>query len=199
MRLIPGRKMVIPNGVNLATLPQPVPAPHGAGLDIVLCGRITAQKNPELACAIAETSPPDWRWTWLGGGDLEDLVRARSRIAVTGWLPRSEALARLAAADVVVHTSSWEGMPIALLEAMALGLPAVVTDVVGNRDLVEPGKTGFVCREAEDFLRALGALAKGPALRHAMGAAARARVAQTYDQDRLEQRWTALYDRLRRR
>jgi glycosyltransferase involved in cell wall biosynthesis len=196
MRLIPGRKIAIPNGVNLAALSVPDLRPDQVGLNIMLCGRITAQKNPELACAVAEASPPEWRWTWLGGGDLEDFVRARGRISVTGWMPRSEAVTKLAGGDVVVHTSSWEGMPIAILEAMALGLPAIVTDAVGNRDVVEPGKTGFVCGNAEDFLRALSTLANKPALRRTMGDAARARVVETYDQTRLKQLWTALYESL---
>src|SRR6185312_8614205 len=53
MRHIPGRKIAIPNGVNLADLPPPEPKRPRAGMDIVLCGRITAQKNPELANRVA--------------------------------------------------------------------------------------------------------------------------------------------------
>jgi len=196
MRLIPGRKMVIPNGIDLTSLPQPTPRQDHEGLNIVLCGRITAQKNPELACAIAEASPPDWRWTWLGGGDLEDSVRVRGRISVTGWLPRSEAMARLTAADVAVHTSNWEGMPIAILEAMAMGLPVVATDVVGNRDLVIQKKTGFIGRSKSELLEGLRALAASTALRREMGTAARLRVITEFNQEDLARRWAALYARL---
>jgi glycosyltransferase involved in cell wall biosynthesis len=198
MRFIPGRKIVIPNGIDLDALPQPAVTPPHQGLDIVLCGRITVQKNPRLACAIAAASPPEWRWTWLGSGEMEDVVREGGRIAVAGWLPRPDVLARLGAADVIVHTSSWEGMPIAMLEAMALGRPVVATDVVGNRDLVEPGKTGFVARDVAGVLRALCTLEKSPSLRQAMGEAARARVATDYNQTRLAARWMQLYESLRR-
>jgi glycosyltransferase involved in cell wall biosynthesis len=196
MRLLPGHKMMIPNGVDLAGLPSLSAQPNRTYLNVILCGRITAQKNPKLACAIAEASSPHWRWTWLGGGDLEDLVKIRGRIAVTGWLSRGEVLAKLAAADVVVHTSSWEGMPIALLEAMGIGLPAVVTDVPGNRDVVDPTKTGFICRTLDDFVYALNILANEPALRRKMGDAARARVQRMFDLDRLQQRWISLYKEL---
>ena len=199
MKLIPGRKIVIPNGIDMANMPPRQPRSAHDGLNIVLCGRITVQKNPQLACAIADAAPPQWRWTWLGGGDLENLVRERGRIAVAGWLQRSEALARLGDADVMVHTSSWEGMPIAILEAMALGLPVVATDVVGNRDLVEIGKNGFTARTVPEFLRALHALAADPALRQAMGDAARTSVMRDYDQKRLGSRWLALYEEVRRR
>lgn len=99
----------------------------------------------------------------------------------------------------MVHTSSWEGMPIAMLEAMALGLPVVATDVVGNRDLVRPGETGYVARDVEEFLKALQKLAETPALRRKMGDAARAAVIQEYDQDQLAKRWQALYGEVYRR
>lgn len=48
-----------------------------------------------------------------------------------------------------LSTSRWEGMPLAVLEAMAHGLPTVVTDVVGNRDVVENEKTGFLYEEGD--------------------------------------------------
>jgi len=197
MRFIPGAKMDIPNGVDLATLPAPVPAPPHEGLDILLCGRITTQKNPELACRIAALSPPSWRWTWLGGGELEGLVQAGGRITVTGWIPRAEALARLKAGDVMVHTSSWEGMPIAVLEAMALGLPIVATNVVGNSDLVDPGKTGFIADDVTGFIAALTQLAASSELRQRMGREGRERVAENFDQATLSARWMALYGDVR--
>jgi glycosyltransferase involved in cell wall biosynthesis len=193
MRSIPGRKIVIPNGIDLAAIPTPPQAQQHDGLEIVLCGRITTQKNPQLACAIAGASPPEWRWTWLGGGDLEGIVRAHGRIAVAGWLPRTEVLGRLGAADVMVHTSSWEGMPIAILEGMALGLPVVTTDVVGNRDLVVSGRTGFVADDVASFLTALNTLAGSLELRRNMGLAGRHRVMAEFNQADLARRWMELY------
>ncbi|HKU55080.1 MAG TPA: glycosyltransferase [Rhizomicrobium sp.] len=193
MRRIPGRKLTIPNGINLGELPDSRPKDKSAGMDIVLCGRITAQKNPELANRIAAASPAEWRWTWLGDGELRDAVLAGGRIAVAGWMPRGEVLARLGAADVMVHTSSWEGMPIAILEAMALGLPAVVTDVVGNRDLVVSGKTGFVADTDSDLLQALKQLETDPELRRRMGEAGHERIMKEFDQEKLGKIWLSLY------
>jgi glycosyltransferase involved in cell wall biosynthesis len=200
MRAIPGWKMIISNGIDLASLP---PKDHSGssqpGLQIALCGRITAQKNPELACQIAQISPPDWRWVWLGDGDLQDLVARSGRIEVLGWMPRTSALARLSASDIMVHTSSWEGMPLAILEAMAVGLPVVATNVVGNRDLVVPGETGFVADDAPAFLRALQSLASSKDLRRKMGEASRLRVANEFDQVMLGKRWMDLYRQISRK
>ncbi|HKU65852.1 MAG TPA: glycosyltransferase [Rhizomicrobium sp.] len=194
MRFIPGTKMDIPNGIDLSILPSPIPAPPHEGLDVLLCGRITAQKNPALACRIAALSPPSWRWTWLGGGELEDVVRESRRIAVTGWITRTQALARLQTGDVMVHTSSWEGMPIAILEAMAAGLPVVATDVVGNRDLIVTGETGFTAGDETGFLHELSKLAAAPELRAKMGIAARQRVAEKFNHATLGRRWMTLYE-----
>ena len=193
MRRIPGRKLVIPNAIDMAGLPLPKPRQPRAGMDIVLCGRITVQKNPQLASRIAAASPPEWRWTWLGDGELRDTVLAGGRIAVAGWMPRMEVLVKLAAADVLLHTSSWEGMPIAVLEAMAMSLPVVATNVVGNRDLVLPGKTGFIANNDAGLLQALRKLDADPELREQMGKAARKRIAEEFSQGRVGEAWLSLY------
>ncbi len=196
MRGIPGTKAVIPNGVDFAALHPAAKTIARARLQIVLCGRITAQKNPLLACAVAAASPPDWHWTWLGDGDMRDDVERAGRIEILGWMPRSEVLSRISASDIMVTTSSWEGMPIAVLEAMALGLPVVATNSVGNRDLVQSGETGFIATDIPGFLHALHCLALSPELRRRMGDAGRRRVMDEYDQDKLGAHWIELYTRL---
>jgi glycosyltransferase involved in cell wall biosynthesis len=196
MRAIPGRKMDIPNGIDLATLPPPPERPGNDNLKIALCGRITAQKNPKLACQIAKLSPREWRWVWLGDGELGDMV-AKAGIVVSGWQSRAKAIAMLGACDVLLHTSSWEGMPIAILEAMALGLPVVATNAVGNRDLVIQDKTGFIAVDAAGFVTALKTLAASSERRHRLGSAGRRRVEQEFDQSKLAARWLALYENFR--
>jgi glycosyltransferase involved in cell wall biosynthesis len=193
MRFIPGYKCSIPNGIDLREFSLPAHEQTSDHLEIVLCGRITVQKNPALASAIAEESPPDWRWTWLGDGEQRELVERSGRIEVTGWQPRATTLARLAKGDILIHTSSWEGMPIAILESMALGLPVVATDVVGNRDLVVDGETGFLAYDRASFSIALETLSKSRELRQRMGQAGRRRIEAEFDQAKLAQRWADLY------
>ena len=50
----------------------------------------------------------------------------------------------IADASVYLTTARWEGLPLAVLEAMSLGIPVVASDVVGNRDAVEEGVTGYL-------------------------------------------------------
>src|SRR5581483_4113978 len=69
---------------------------------------------------------------------LEDVV------TLAGHLPRRRVRDALAAADIFLLPSLSEGSPIAVMEAMAMGLPVVVTDVGGNRELVADGVHGYV-------------------------------------------------------
>ena len=82
-----------------------------------------------------------------------------------------------------LSTSRWEGMPLAVLEAMAHGMPAVVSEVVGNQDVVKNGATGFLYAEgdAETAAAALCRLADEPDLRRALGRRAREDVRQMHD------------------
>lgn len=193
LRGVPGRKGMIPNGISLADFQDVVPAARSGRFRVVLCGRLSAQKNPAMAAAIAAAAPADWEWLWIGDGELRAEAEASGRIQVLGWLGRQEVLSLVASADVLLHMSLWEGMPMAILEAMALGRPVVASDVVGNKDLVVPGRTGFLVETVEDSVRAMTALAGSDALRRQMGDAGRAEVARTFDQSFLIRRWIDLY------
>jgi glycosyltransferase involved in cell wall biosynthesis len=130
-RRLPGRPLVtyVPNVVRRTHVPE-VSAAASAGrhrLRVATLGRILPQKDPDFfrrAVRHARDLPVDW--VWVGGGEpaAESALRAAG-VRVTGWGSRSEALAALAEADIYVHTAAWEGSPVSLLEAAALGLPIV--------------------------------------------------------------------------
>ena len=72
--------------------------------------------------------------------------------------------------DIFVFPSKQEGLPKALMEAMACGLPCIVSNVRGNRDLIDNGKGGFVVENNEnDYLEAINKLKNDPMLRKQMG------------------------------
>lgn len=116
-------------------------------------GRICYQKNPTLFNAIAE-SLPDVHFLWIGDGELRNDLKSKN-IEFTGWTDRKSALTRSMMADVFLLTSLWEGLPISLLEAMYMKKPCVVSDVIGNHDVIHNNKNGFVCVEVDDFVKAI--------------------------------------------
>lgn len=121
-------------------------------------GRVCDQKNPELFNQIA-LALPDVRFLWVGDGELRDALSAPN-VEVSGWVDRQEALAIASQADCFLLPSLWEGLPISLLEAMYLGKPCVVSNVIGNRDVIRDGENGYVCDGLEGYVRAIRELAK---------------------------------------
>ena len=99
----------------------------------------------------------------------------------------------LAQADIFVLPSLWEGMPLALIEAQAAGLPAVVSDVVGNRDVVIHGETGFVCKTDAELLQKTRLLIEDADLRRRMGQAAREMAAKRFSVERMHSEMMMVY------
>lgn len=120
---------------------------------IFTLGRICYQKNPALFNSIAEKMP-DTKFLWIGDGELREELKSKN-IEITGWVNREEALKRSMNADVFVLTSLWEGLPISLLEAMYMRKLCVVSNVIGNRNVIHNGENGYVCDSVEDFVKTI--------------------------------------------
>ncbi|WP_197374172.1 glycosyltransferase [Mycolicibacterium baixiangningiae] len=123
------RVVTVPNVAGPCTVPTNGDRTSATGLRVVGNGRLGAQKDPVFfadAVTHARRAHPDLQAVWIGDGDAEHAgYLADRRIEVTGWMPRSQALAELARGDVYLHTAVWEGLPISILEANAAGLPVV--------------------------------------------------------------------------
>lgn len=149
------------------------PDPHR----IVWVGRLEAPKDPALAVRVLERlaqRSPDVPWSLDIVGDgtgMSELKRVvagleleqRRRVRILGRLAPGDVAASMAVSGVFLMTShpGYEGFPRVLVEAMATGLPAVVTDGSDTGGLIEPGRNGYVCgRDADDLAlaveRALG-------------------------------------------
>lgn len=103
---------------------------------------MTGVKNPLLALAVAKKLP-EVQFVMAGGGDLLQLVadEAPSNVEVIGW---TDAAIFWSAVDCALSTSDNEGMPIALIEAQMAGLPAVVTDVGSNPEVIRDAISGYL-------------------------------------------------------
>ncbi len=118
---------------------------------VVSIGRATIQKNPHLFNEIAKQFEEDdsIEFIWIGNGELENILTSRN-IKVTGWLDRNGIDNELANADLYISTATWEGMPLAVLEAMNLKKPLLLSNCVGNVDLVIEGFNGFIFNNLEE-------------------------------------------------
>jgi len=136
---------------------------------------------PDLldAARIVVDELPDVRFVAVGRGPLEDELRSQQarlelgdRFVFLGYRP--DALAVMSAFDVFCLPSHFEGLPVALMEALALGLPVVATRVGGVAEVVTDGEEAVLVPPAHpaELAAALVALARDPQRRAVMGAAA---------------------------
>lgn len=112
-------------------------------MTIISVGRLSIQKNPKLFndIALEFNDNPNVQFIWCGDGELKSELTSPN-IKCTGWIERKELENYLSNADIYLSTSLWEGLPLSVLEAMSIGLPMVLSNCVGNRDLVE--NNGFL-------------------------------------------------------
>jgi glycosyltransferase involved in cell wall biosynthesis len=167
-------------------------------------GRIAPAKDyPNLlrAFALLRASRSDARLWIAGEASGREFSKVRGLAAELGlddsvrWLGlRRDLPALLDAADGFVLASAWEGMPLALGEAMAMEKPVVATDVGGVRELV--GEAGVIVlrKDSEALADAmLGQMQSSPEDRQALGRAARARIQGNFSMDAKADEWEALY------
>lgn len=151
------KAVYINNGINIADLQKLMERIKEKKLShpftVYTLGRICYQKNPELFNAIAQMLP-DVKFLWIGDGELREKLTSRN-IEITGWVDRETALTYAVNADVFLLTSLWEGLPISLLESMYMKKICVVSNVIGNRDVIYDRYNGFVCNTLDDFVKAL--------------------------------------------
>ena len=151
---------------------------------VVTCvARLSPQKrHTDLIDALGRVCSvvPGARLVLAGDGPLRGELEARSRrlgleahVSFLGPVTRSELPGLFARTDVVALASLWEGLPVALIEALSAGLPIVASDAGGNPELVHHGENGLIvpAGDVEALAGALLQLADDPARRQRMGAA----------------------------
>ncbi|HJU43023.1 MAG TPA: glycosyltransferase, partial [Vicinamibacterales bacterium] len=169
-------------------------------------GRLTAIKQPRLfldVVRLVAERHPNVIALVAGDGELRGEVEQYAaqlgiadRVRLLGW--RRDLATIYAATDVFLLTSRNEGTPVALIEAMASGTPGVSTDVGGVKDVIGGSDAGRTAPfgDAAALASAVNELLGDAALRHTMGARARARVLDRYDLNRLVSDIAAMYREL---
>jgi starch synthase (maltosyl-transferring) len=211
--LNPHRLTVIPNGIDPSPFDDPTPVardsldvapdafltlfigrldPQKDWLRLLVAARYAAREQPQIALRIAGDGP-----------DRESLVSILESTPVLAqtvkYLGRRDDIpSLLAAADLVVLPSRWEGMPNVLLEAMAAHRAVIATRVEGSEELVIPGETGWLVppRDTRALIDAWIAAARDPDVTRIMGHAGRSRMVSHFHIDHAvaayEQLWSAV-------
>jgi glycosyltransferase involved in cell wall biosynthesis len=199
----PSRTITIHNGVHASEF-APNPATrtemrarlelNASDFVFVFVGRLTEQKGVDLLLsAMSKTVREGKRCKCLivGEGPLEGmLIEQASRLGLSNFVSflgfQRDPRPFLQAADAFVLTSHFEGLPLAVLEAMACGLPCVVTDVAGNAEAVVDRANGFVvpARAVDEISAAMSRLLADPSETARMASESRARAAEVFDIDK---------------
>ncbi len=150
-------------------------------LTVTQVGRLWRQKAPEVFVQTAVKilkQRKDVYFLLVGDGELRSklewmitLHHCEDNIKILGW--RNDAGKILSISDVFMLTSLWEGLSIAILEAMARKLPVVTSNIKGNRELVIENETGFLCtpNQPDIFFEKLSLLLDSSSLRQKLGSA----------------------------
>ncbi|MFT5464867.1 MAG: glycosyltransferase involved in cell wall biosynthesis [Planctomycetota bacterium] len=170
---------------------------------IGVIGRLAEVKRPTLAVDVfAKLTDrfPSAHLVFIGDGAERGALErhiggasanVRARCHMIGSQPDPAAF--LTELDIVLATSRSEGMPVALIEAAAAGLPVVATAVGGVPELVAHERTGFAASDETELIYGLGQLLERPEERLAMGQRARLRVSHRHSAKALTDRLEAVY------
>lgn len=205
---------VIPNGVDIAAFSTSAGDRLRTRDELGLApreflwlaiGRLWQQKDyPTLLQAFQPLANAPARLAIAGRGPLlDELQREAAQLGIASQVNflgvRHDIAALLGAADGLVLSSAWEGMPNVVMEALAAGTPVVATEVGGVAEVVEAGKSGFLVPPQDpaalsQAMRQLMSLSMEQ--RHQMGVTGRAHVTAHYSLPAMADRWLGLYEEL---
>ena len=190
------RTVTVHNGIDVGqfvprNLSSEASSSQATSVEIICVARLSQVKRIDVllrALAIVVKTHQNWHCSILGAGPMEmelrsltDELKLDGYVSMLGSQP--DVRPYLQRADLFVLSSEKEGLPLALLEAMASGIPAVATEVGGIGEVVVHGQTGLLVKPGavEDFALAISHLLVHVPERHKMGRAARLRVQECFD------------------
>lgn len=141
------------NGIVINNHKQVIDKHNRTKFRVVTSGRIEKQKNPSLFNEIASyfEDLDQIEFIWIGDGQYKKSFTAKN-IKVTGWIPNKEVHQYVAASHLYLSTSKYEGLSFAVLEALALKKPVLLTNCTGNTDIVKKGINGDLFSKAPEAI-----------------------------------------------
>lgn len=209
-RLVGHRTRVVQNGADIARIDAaiaPIERTPNEGFTLLSIGRLEAVKDPLVVLeAFAKAGDENSRLVYVGDGEmraeLEAAIAARGmsdRVHLTGLIEREEVFRHLVNSDAYISTSHGEGLPVAVMEAMACSVPLILSDIPPHREfgadealipLIPPG-------DIEGFASAVARLqAMTSAERAALGEQCRELVASRFSLEQMNDGYAAIYREL---
>jgi L-malate glycosyltransferase len=162
---------IIPNGVDLAAL-NPGKIELNTTPTIVFAGRFMSQKNPvQIVQSLSKLQDLPWQCILIGDGPLRNDIEAeiarcgmQPRFQLKGWITPQEVIQWFRSSDILFMPSLSEGLPVTGVQGLAMGLAVVASDIGGFKDVVHPGKNGYLIpvMEPSGYEQALRSLLTNP-------------------------------------
>ena len=183
---------VILNGISLKDLPQKALS-HPKLLGFI--GRLTHPKDPLFMIEVMKIlGPQGYHLKMIGGGELETQLKGIPYITVTGKLSKEKALQALSEVSRVIIPSKWEAFGLALIEAMAIGIPVIASKIPPFEEIIVSGKTGVLI-EKKDPKHYAEAVIKGADY----SKAAKKHVWENFEWDRCFDQYQSIFSELKRK
>lgn len=200
-----GTPDVIPNGVDLAHFTSVTPQARHKGTRLITASRLVSKNGVDTVIRALPLLPPDVSFVICGIGPDEGMLRTLAascgvsdRVIWRGEVSHAELPSILASCDIFIRASRSEGMGNSFIEAMAVGIPVIGTDVGGIPDFIVEGDTGYVV--PPDAHEAIAACVKrileNPAAAEKIAARGKALALSRYGWDRIAGEMSALFARL---
>lgn len=201
------RPILIHNGINLPSTNAILLKSETEKVEFTLgsVGRLAEQKGYiNLLAAMPKVLQwhPEARMVLLGDGELRSQLEAQVReldlqnkVEIAGQV--NNVLERLEGFDLFVSSSLWEGLPTVIMEAMAVGIPVIATDIPGSREMISHNKNGWLVPPADpsSLADAIIQLIEDPQLRLELGQAGKQTVTQ-YSIEGIAKTYIELYEKL---
>ena len=147
-RLVGKRARVVQNAADLGRVDRAVldaGTSPDTTFDVISVGRLEKVKDPlTVLTAFRRVADANSKLTYVGAGSLEEPIRReidsaglRDQVDLAGLVPRDDVFTRCARSDLFVSASHGEGLPVAVIEAMAAGCPVVLSDIPHHREVAD--------------------------------------------------------------
>ena len=197
---------------NLTVIPNPITInqgqhTNGHSKQVIAVGRYTNQKGFDLLIStwkVVEKKHPDWMLNIYGGGNRDAYQKQIEVLGLTNVIkcngPVNNIVEKYQESSIFVLSSRFEGLPLVLMEAMAIGLPPVAFNCpCGPRDIIHDGEDGILCENGniEELAEGICRLIENEQLRIEMGQKAAQNI-QGYTIDNIMKQWDELFQEIHR-